>query len=110
MGARVQALCAEMPPAVAEMTPRDELWGNLAFCYSLWLEYNPHTANFGTCASYGMPPLNLCWHNRWREDLRHAISDLARCVLSGTGRSGSSEDGIGIKEWGCATCLLVILD
>lgn len=102
---QVRALYAERAPAVAMMTPRDVLWCDLTFCFSLWLEYNPHTANWGACQSYGMPPLNLCWHNRWREDLRHVISDLAR-----TFTRARSEANIGIKEWSCASCLLVMLD
>merc|ERR1740139_2003137 len=49
-----------------------------------------------------MPPNNFCWHNRWREDLRHAVSDLARC-FAGTEFSSA-------KERGCAMCLLATLD
>eukprot|EP00930_Biecheleria_cincta_P090219 TRINITY_DN79576_c0_g1_i1.p1 TRINITY_DN79576_c0_g1~~TRINITY_DN79576_c0_g1_i1.p1 ORF type:complete len:396 (+),score=24.79 TRINITY_DN79576_c0_g1_i1:43-1230(+) len=102
---QVRALCAERAPAVAMTTPRDVLWGDLTFCFTLWLEYNPHTANWGACQSYGMPPLHLCWHNRWREDLRHVISDLARSFMRFRG-----EADFGIKEWSCASCLLVMLD
>lgn len=102
---KVQALCTEMPHNT-EPTPSQQLWGDLSFCFSLWLEYNPHTANWGTCISYGSPPLHLCWHNRWREDLRHAASDLARCLLTDPrlGDTGCA------KERSCALCLLATLD
>lgn len=82
---------------------RQLLWGNLVFCYVLWLEYTPHTANWGSSPSYGLPPLHLCWHNRWREDLRHAASDLARHLLS-------AQEGMEEKESACAACLLAMLD
>ncbi|CAJ1430477.1 unnamed protein product [Effrenium voratum] len=58
------------------------LWGDLAFCFMLWLDYNPHTPNWGSCISYGLPPMHLCWHNRWREDMRHVVSDFARYLHS----------------------------
>lgn len=106
---KVRALCTEMPREMdpsALPTPSQQLWGELSFCFSLWLDFNPHTANWGTCASYGSPPLYLCWHNRWREDLRHAVSDLARCVLTDPrlGDTGCA------KERCCALCLLATLD
>ena len=47
---------------------RLRVWGDVVFCFMLWLDYNPHTPNWGSCTSYGLPPLHMCWHNRWRED------------------------------------------
>ena len=47
---------------------RLRVWGDVVFCFILWLDYNPHTPNWGYCSSYGLPHLHLCWHNRWRED------------------------------------------
>ena len=46
---------------------RLRVWGDVVFCFMLWLDYNPHTPNWGSCTSYGLPQLHLCWHNRWRE-------------------------------------------
>jgi hypothetical protein len=88
-------------------TSRDVLWSDLCFCFSLWLDYNPHTANWGSCPSYGLSPFHLCWHNRWREDLRHALSDLARRLHAASAELQSS---ISSKEWACALCLLGTLD
>merc|ERR1719191_147393 len=102
---KVQALCTEMPHDT-EPTPSQQLWGELSFCFSLWLEYNPHTANWGTCRSYGLSPFHLCWHNRWREDLRHATSDLAQHFQ----RDGELQSSVSAKEWACALCLLGTLD
>lgn len=99
--AQVQALCAPLPDDGIQ-SPSDKLWSDLLFCYSLWLEYNPHAANWGTCASYGSGAIGFCWHNRWREDMRHALSDLVRScetVVLDTD-----------KERACALCFLAMLD
>lgn len=101
----VQALCVDRPEDGAAPSASDLLWGDLCFCFSLWLEYNPHTANWGTCPSYGTAPLYLCWHNRWREDLRHAASDLARHL-----QQSNLQGCVSNKEWACALCLLGALD
>jgi len=101
----IQALWVDQPEDASTLTTSDLLWGDLCFCFSLWLEYSPHTANWGTCRSYGLSPLHLCWHNRWREDLRHAASDLARRI-----RRADLQGGITTKEWACALCLLGALD
>merc|ERR1740122_424664 len=50
--------------------------------------------------------MHLCWHNRWREDLRHAASDLSRQIVSAAQREGMS----GTREYSCALCLLGTLD
>eukprot|EP00929_Paragymnodinium_shiwhaense_P112284 TRINITY_DN80546_c0_g1_i1.p1 TRINITY_DN80546_c0_g1~~TRINITY_DN80546_c0_g1_i1.p1 ORF type:complete len:427 (-),score=50.66 TRINITY_DN80546_c0_g1_i1:520-1707(-) len=96
---------AERPAYRPVVTESGTLWGEMAYCFQLWLEYNPHTANWGTCVSYGEPPLHYCWHNRWREDLRHAVSDLARWVIA---RHDSSD--LPMKQKRCALCLLATLD
>lgn len=83
-----------------------QLWADLIFVYQLWLEYNPHTANWGRCPSYGLPPLHMCWHNRWREDLRHVLADLARHCL----RESSYGCLRGSKEWAAFVCLMGALD
>lgn len=83
------------------------LWTDLTFLYALWLEYNPHTANWGTCDSYGLPPTHLAWHNRWREDLRHAVSGFA-CRHFGS--EARAQDGGNEREHACALCLLGALD
>ena len=44
--------------------PKKKCWRNAEFR----LDFNPHTPNWGSCESYGLPPMHLCWHNRWRED------------------------------------------
>jgi len=103
---QVQELTVVLPPDSAGPTPSDALWGDITFCFALWLQYNPHTANWGTCMSYGSPPLNMCWHNRWREDLRNAVSDLAKHFLA----DPSLQGGVPAKEWACAMCLLGMLD
>ena len=41
---------------------------HMAFLNLLRLDFNPHTPNWGSSHSYGLPPMHLCWHNRWRED------------------------------------------
>lgn len=102
---RIQALCAPCP-FDQTLAPSERLWADLLFCYSLWLEYNPHTANWGTCTSYGSPPMHFCWHNRWREDLRHAISDLARSLLI----APEFEELRNGQEFARALCLLGTLD
>jgi len=84
----------------------EDPWADLVFLYSLWLEYNPHTANWGVCPSYGLPSQHHCWHNRWREDLRHAGSALARRFLSPGDQQGFRDD----NERNCALCLLGTLD
>lgn len=84
------------------------LWTDLTLLYALWLEYNPHTANWGTCDSYGLPPTHLAWHNRWREDLRHAASALARRHFASEARA--PEDCGNERERACALCLLGALD
>jgi len=101
---RVKALCPVAEDGGAR-THSDRLWGDLLFCYSLWLEYNPHTANWGTCVSYGLPPNHFCWHNRWREDLRHVVTELARKFSHWFDEGATSA-----KERSCATCLLAVLD
>merc|ERR1711865_103536 len=103
--AHIQGLFA---PCASEhvLTPRERVWGDLLFCFSLWLEYNPHTANWGTCQSYGSAPMHFCWHNRWREDLRHALSDLARTVLAAQASGELRID----KELRSALCLIGVLD
>jgi len=101
----VQALCTASPPDHVPSTS-ETLWADLIFCYTLWLEYSPHTANWGTCPSYAMPPLHFCWHNRWREDLRHAVSDLARRVLAASELCHLTNK----KEHACVLCLLGMLD
>lgn len=105
---QVRQLCDELPE-VSPRTSSDSMWGDLTFCFVLWLEYNPHTANWGTSPSYGSPPFGLCWHNRWREDLRHALSDLARHFLSNESFH-SRDDGLNATERASAFCLLVTLD
>lgn len=102
--AQIQQVCTEAPSSYL-MCPSDNIWGDLTFCFALWLEYNPHSANWGTCVSYGSPPFGLCWHNRWREDLRHSISDLARRL-----RSEQVVQHVDATERACAFCLLVALD
>ncbi|CAE8722795.1 unnamed protein product [Polarella glacialis] len=109
---RVQGLLlsettADSQEAAAEATSQagGHLWSDVIRCYVLWLEYTPHAANWGACASYGLPPLNLCWHNRWREDLRHAVSALAKAIA---GRSEVNQ--LDSKERGCLECLLSMLD
>lgn len=87
-------------------TASDLLWSDLCFCFSLWLQYNPHTANWGTCRSYGLSPFHLCWHNRWREDLRHATADLAHRFQ----RDDELRGNVCAKELACALCLLGTLD
>eukprot|EP00933_Yihiella_yeosuensis_P063670 TRINITY_DN66894_c0_g1_i1.p1 TRINITY_DN66894_c0_g1~~TRINITY_DN66894_c0_g1_i1.p1 ORF type:complete len:287 (+),score=58.17 TRINITY_DN66894_c0_g1_i1:2-862(+) len=94
---------AEPMRVQAELWLGSDLWRDILFCYKLWLEYTPHTANWGHCASYGLAPLHLCWHNRWREDLRHAVSDLAR-------KFAAESDVMEPKERSCAACLLATLD
>eukprot|EP00928_Gymnodinium_smaydae_P038123 TRINITY_DN26354_c0_g1_i1.p1 TRINITY_DN26354_c0_g1~~TRINITY_DN26354_c0_g1_i1.p1 ORF type:complete len:413 (-),score=55.22 TRINITY_DN26354_c0_g1_i1:366-1604(-) len=88
------------------LTANDSMWGDLLFCFNLWLQYNPHTANWGHCSSYGPPPFHLCWHNRWREDMRHSLASLAAKLTRDTqsGRQGHS------VERSCALCLLGTLD
>lgn len=101
---QLRDLCVQVPPST-ELTSSDRLWGDLMYCFMLWLEYNPHTANWGTSPTYGSSPFGLCWHNRWREDMRHAISDLARCLLS-----EQRSNGLNATEQASAFCLLVTLD
>lgn len=105
---QVRQLCAELPPTSA-VRLTDRLWGHLTFCFALWLDYNPHTANWGTSPSYGSPPFGQCWHNRWREDLRHVISDLARHFLSEQSFQPDIH-GVSYTERESAFCLLVTLD
>lgn len=81
------------------------LWGDLIFLFLLWLDFNPHTPNWGSSHSYGLPPMHLCWHNRWREDLRHVVSDFARCL-----QSEAVEAGLPAKEKDMAECLVAMLD
>jgi len=89
-----------------EMEPMEHLWSDMSFLFKVWLHFNPHTANWGTSESYGTPPMHFCWHNRWREDLRHVASDLARRMVFDD--SLSSEKGT--KEYKWALCLLGALD
>jgi len=103
---QVQQLCVE-PRTRLALTHSDRIWSDLSFCVSLWLEYNPHTANWGTSPSYGPPPFGFCWHNRWREDMRHAISDLARQILS---EQSFQPDSLDAQEKRSACCLLAALD
>jgi len=84
---------------------RLRIWGDVVFCFMLWLDYNPHTPNWGACTSYGLPPLHLCWHNRWREDLRHVVCDLARHV-----ESEYVQAVLPRQELKCVECLLAMLD
>ncbi|CAK9023723.1 Fucoxanthin-chlorophyll a-c binding protein C [Durusdinium trenchii] len=80
-------------------------WGDLVFLFLLWLDFNPHTPNWGSSPSYGLPPMHLCWHNRWREDLRHVVSDFARYLCSDHIKAALPE-----KEWSQAACLIAMLD
>eukprot|EP00930_Biecheleria_cincta_P099774 TRINITY_DN91390_c0_g1_i1.p1 TRINITY_DN91390_c0_g1~~TRINITY_DN91390_c0_g1_i1.p1 ORF type:complete len:402 (-),score=72.60 TRINITY_DN91390_c0_g1_i1:109-1284(-) len=102
---QVQALLGTETASGPDRVCSLRLWGDLFFCYNLWLDFNPHTANWGSCPSYGLPPMHLCWHNRWREDLRHVASDLARYLLSDAIGSSVSE-----RELACIKCLLAMLD
>lgn len=103
---QIRAICVDVQADVSDGTSRDVLWSDLCFCFSLWLDYNPHTANWGYCPSYGLSPFYLCWHNRWREDLRHVASDLARRIQGDT----ELRNSISSKERACALCLLATLD
>jgi hypothetical protein len=49
--------------------------------------------------------MGFCWHNRWREDLRHVVSDLARQVLA-----LPDHHELNAKERAAAICLLGMLD
>lgn len=80
-----------------------KLWADISYCYKLWLDYNPHTANWGACTSYGSSPMFLCWHNRWREDLRHSVFDLAR-------HFAEQADSLDSRQRSCAVCLVAMLD
>jgi len=95
-------LCDEISEHSQE---RDLIWGDIDFCYVLWLDFHPKTANWGVCESYGLPPMHFCWHNRWREDLRHVTSQLAKKL-----HSSQARNALGAREHGCATCLLAMLD
>merc|ERR1712137_762403 len=77
---KLSQVCERLPLGT-EPTASQQLWSKLIFLFCEWLEFNPHTANWGACSSYGLSPTFLCWHNRWREDLRHAVSELARCFM-----------------------------
>ncbi len=52
--------------------PRNQQGHFLVDClivpWQLRLDFNPHTPNWGSSPSYGLPPMHLCWHNRWREE------------------------------------------
>lgn len=102
----IRALFVDQHEDASEPTAGNLIWSDLCFCFSLWLDYNPHTANWGSCPSYGHSPLFLCWHNRWREDLRHAASDLARHLQT----NADMQSSVSAKEWACALCLLGALD
>eukprot|EP00931_Biecheleriopsis_adriatica_P073561 TRINITY_DN47822_c0_g1_i1.p1 TRINITY_DN47822_c0_g1~~TRINITY_DN47822_c0_g1_i1.p1 ORF type:complete len:407 (+),score=60.12 TRINITY_DN47822_c0_g1_i1:49-1221(+) len=95
-------LCGEEAPAESRNL---RIWGDIVFCYILWLDFYPQTANWGTCESYGLPPMHLCWHNRWREDMRHVASDLARHLMS-----SEVQAQLSTQERSCAACLLAMLD
>jgi hypothetical protein len=102
---QLRELCVPCPTNHS-MTPSERLWSDLLYCFSLWLEYNPHTANWGTCISYGSPPMHFCWHNRWREDLRHVVADLARSAHT----APEFSDLRSTKEYSCIICFLGMLD
>ena len=52
-----------------------------AFLNLLRLDFNPHTPNWGSSPSYGLPPMHICWHNRWREEWLIRNSPLAAVVF-----------------------------
>jgi len=89
----------EAPPAIGS-----QMWGDLIFSFALWLEFNPHTANWGSCKTYGPPPTHMCWHNRWREDMRHVLAGLALHF------SEQLPTGVAYKERASVLCLLGALD
>jgi len=102
---KLNQVCERLPSGT-EPTASQQLWSNLIFLFSEWLEFNPHTANWGACSSYGLSPTFLCWHNRWREDLRHVVSELARCFIQVPNLEAVPAPG----ERACVLCLLATLD
>ena len=105
------SLSSLLEEGVGASSSNDELlvsrrfWGDLIFLFLLWLDFNPHTPNWGSSPSYGLPPMHLCWHNRWREDLRHVVCDFARHL-----HSDYIQAFLTAKEREMAACLVAMLD